>query len=141
MRYQVVLSHSIHDTYRASRLRHALRRHSLNVWPDGVLMPGTFKWHQNFRERIDEACCVLVLLSPNTLLSRWVALTIEHATEQGVPVLPVLVAGKADHILLASLEGLDWFDLRRNSVYPREIRELVNWVRARTHQERAAHTT
>ena len=134
MTAQVFLSCSVRDRHRVERLRHALELYNVATLPAvGMLTPGTRDWLATFEDSIEQSCCVLVCLSPNTMFSRWVQLGLEWALVCCKPILPILIDGKPDHILLASLEGDDWFDIRWSKHYRAEIEALVPLIRQHAH--------
>ncbi|MAS36002.1 MAG: hypothetical protein CL610_18485 [Anaerolineaceae bacterium] len=128
----VFLAYSFKDIRRARRLRESLRQHGLRVWPDRTLMPGTPDWKTQVQKRLAEAGCVVVILSKDAPLSRWVWQIAGDAHHRQIPILPVLMDGDAGHILLVELEGEDWFDLRWSKNYAREVRYLVDAIRQYT---------
>jgi len=126
MTVKVFLSCSVRDRHRVERLRHALELYNVVTLPQaGMLTPGTRDWIATYENSIAQSCCVLVCLSPNTMLSHWVQLGLDWARACGKPILPILIDGKPDHILLAALEGDDWFDIRWSKHYRAEIEALV----------------
>ncbi|RMF76158.1 MAG: toll/interleukin-1 receptor domain-containing protein [Chloroflexi bacterium] len=130
MNCDIFLSYSVHDRRAATRLRFILEYYGLSPWPNHIMTPGTREWLDNYQAVMDTACCALLLLSPTTMDSAWVALMLDYAHTHHIPVMPLLVSGKADHILLATLNGNgdDWFDLRWNSRYLSEVRALIRWI-------------
>jgi hypothetical protein len=128
----ILLSYSVKDLHSVRRLRDALNAHGLACWPNRVLTPGSDRWRANIKTAVAQAACVVVVLSPETLLSRWVTLALDYAVEFHIPVIPVVVRGEPGHVLMVKLDGLDWFDLRRTSRYKSEVEGLVTLVRSLT---------
>lgn len=125
----VFLSYSVKDLYGVRRVRDALTAQAIACWPARILTPGTDYWLANARVAASSAACIVVVLSPDTLESRWVALALKYAAEYGVPVIPAVVSGEPGHILLVKLDGSDWFDLRYRSRFAAEITALAALVR------------
>ncbi len=128
MRDLVFLTYSFKDIRRVRRLREALWRYNLRVWPNKTLMPGTPAWQAEVHERLAEALCVVAVLSKDATLSTWVHQAVGVARDYGIPVLPVVVDGEAGHILLVETDGEDWFDLRWSRNYASEVRAMVETI-------------
>lgn len=126
---QVFLSYSFKDLYAARRLSNALSERGLEVFPKRIFTPGSESWRANLKNAIARSACVVLILSPDTLASRWVELAFRYAQEYSIPIVPAVVSGQAGHVMLAELDGDPWFDLRRNSSYEREIESLAMLVR------------
>ncbi|MBZ0301828.1 MAG: toll/interleukin-1 receptor domain-containing protein [Anaerolineae bacterium] len=129
MRDSVFLTYSFSDIRRVRRLREALWMHGLDVWPAKSLTPGTPSWHAEVNLQLARAMCMVAVLSKNSLLSGWVWNALDYAHQHQLPVLPALVDGDPGHILLVTLEGRDWFDLRWSKNYLREVREMEAVIR------------
>ena len=78
---QVFLSHAHEDADLAKRLAQDLREAGLSVWmtPDSV-QPGE-QWASAIERGLDESKIFLVLLTPNSVKSRWVKKETLHALE------------------------------------------------------------
>jgi hypothetical protein len=125
----VFLTYSFKDLRRVRRLRDALRRHGLHVWPDKTLTPGTPAWNAEVHDRLAEAVCVLAILSKDAEQSSWLLQAVSDARLLRIPVLPVVIDGEAAHPMLFRLEGDDWYDLRWSKNYGREVGEMVTLIR------------
>jgi hypothetical protein len=125
----VFLTYSFKDMRRVRRLRDALRRHGLHVWPDKTLTPGTPAWQNAVNDRLADAVCVLAILSNDATQSNWVLQAISDARLLRIPVLPVVIDGEPANPMLFEIEGEDWFDLRWSRNYVREVREMVRLIR------------
>ena len=125
MSHLVFLAYSFKDRRRVQRLREALQLHGLPVWPDKMPAPGTPAWKAQVMERLNEAACIVAILSKDTMDSRWAMDALNYAEENNIPVLPVLVDGSPGHGLLVRLTGDDWFDLRWSRHFVQEMRALV----------------
>lgn len=125
MKSRIILTYSFRDIRRVQRLREALRRHGLDVWPDKTLTPGTPAWRAEIDARLNEALCIVVVLSRDTGLSGWVRQVIDFTHRNPVPVLPVVVDGEPGHHLLVELAGEAWFDLRWSKRYKSEVSALA----------------
>ncbi len=125
MMNHVILSYSFKDIERARRLRDALRFYGVNVWPSGVLTPGSPSWRAELADQIAQASCVIVIITKDTPQSYWVTAAVNQAAAFNIPILPVVMDGEPGHRLLVELKGDPWFDLRWSRNFGAEIRELV----------------
>lgn len=92
---QVYISYAQPDRIIVERLIEDLERRSLTVWSeDQGLPPGTPSWEQALRDAIRAAPVVLVVVSPYTRSSRYVADELRVAELYKRPVCPVWVAGE-----------------------------------------------
>jgi TIR domain len=121
----IFLSYSFKDIERARRLRDALRLYGVEVWPSGTLTPGSPSWRAELQAQIEQASCVVVILTRDTPQSSWVTTAINQAAKSNIPILPVVMDGEPAHRLLIDLQGDPWFDLRWSRNFAAEIRELV----------------
>jgi hypothetical protein len=129
LEHYVFLSYSFKDIHRARRLRDALHYYGWASWPNDTLTPGLPAWKKAMHERLDQAVCVVVILSKDTLLSNWVAKTLRYAITHDIPVLPVLMDGEPGHRLLIDLDGDSWFDLRWSRNFRAEMAELSEAIK------------
>lgn len=125
----IFLSYSTKDVHVVRRLRDALQKQGISVYPERVLTPGSDQWRANVEQNIALSACVLVALSPNTLTSTWVKIALDYARQYQIPVIPVVIRGDAGHILMVQLEGSVWFDLRYWSNFASEVKELSALLR------------
>jgi hypothetical protein len=72
-----------------------LRTAGLEVWVDEQkLTPGVPEWTKTIQNAIEQAACVVVLVSPAVKGSKWVDMELGYAETQGVDtIFPVLVSG------------------------------------------------
>jgi len=124
----VFLSYSFKDIERARRLRDVLQFYGVQVWPSGVLTPGSPSWRAELKEQIAQAACVVVILTKDTPDSNWVLTAINQALVSKVPILPVVMDGEPGHRLLIELKGDPWFDLRWSRNFAAEVRDLVSQI-------------
>lgn len=113
---KVFISYSHTDKEVAERLAHALNAGGVNVWWDSwELKPGDSIVSKIFESGLSEASHFLILLSPDSVRSRWVREELDVATvrriEDLVRVIPVLVR---DTDIPTSLRALLWVDLRND---------------------------
>jgi hypothetical protein len=108
----VFLSYSRKDTEIMHKVQDALRAGGLAVWTDEGLEPGTASWRAAIEESLGQASAVVVLLSPNAKISRWVDNEVGYAQTQHKVVFPILVAGDEASAVPISLINTQWVDGR-----------------------------
>jgi hypothetical protein len=88
------LSYSRKDTDAMSRVRDTLRAEGFEVWTDEKLTPGTTQWNKAIQQAIADSFGIVVLLSPDSKASDWVANEIAYAETHSLPIFPILVRGE-----------------------------------------------
>jgi len=113
---QVFLSHAHEDADLAKRLAQDLREAGLSVWmtPDSV-QPGE-QWASAIERGLDESKIFLVLLTPNSVKSRWVKKETLHALENEdvFTITPVLAKSCDVNQLSRFLNQIQHINLERN---------------------------
>jgi len=97
------VSYSRKDKPFVDRLMADLQSRGMTIWIDNIgLKPGTRNWESGLRTAIREACAVLLVASPDSRQSNYVADEVSIAEMYKVPVYPVWAAGSEwlDSILL-----------------------------------------
>lgn len=114
IRHHVFLSYSREDTAMMQRVKCDLLVESIAVWTDEGIWPGVPSWKWEIEHAIEDAHCVVVLLSPSAKQSAWVRRELDYAETQGVPIIPVVVRGTDSESIPFSLVGSQYIDLRSN---------------------------
>ena len=109
---EIFLSYSRRDSHVMRRLRNDLRRYGFTVWTDEGLMPGTKSWQCAIKQALEEASCLVVILSPDAQQSKWVEIVVTHAEEVGLPIFQVLARGTEQTAILFSLQQAQRVDIR-----------------------------
>ena len=91
----VYLAHAQPDRLLVDRLRSDLQQRGLATWADDQdLPPGTPSWEQALRDAIRAASALLLIATPRTRTSRYIADELRIAELYGRRVLPVWAAGE-----------------------------------------------
>ncbi|MBZ0288573.1 MAG: DUF4268 domain-containing protein [Anaerolineae bacterium] len=106
------LSYSRKDTDIMLRVRDALRAEGLSVWTDENLTPGTPQWNKEIQNAIANAAGIVVLLSPSSNESKWVANEIAYAGSHNLPVFPILIRGEEKDSVPIELIRVQRIDIR-----------------------------
>lgn len=123
----IFLSYSRVDTAVMRRVREDLHIVGLPVWTDETgLEPGTPDWEKAIERAIEQAGCMVALLSPDAKQSKWVAIEISFAEERGISIFPVLLRGEPSGAIPFRLTNYQWIDARSN--YNQAIQKLVESI-------------
>lgn len=106
------LSYSRKDTDVMIRVRDTLRAEGFEVWTDEKLTPGTPQWSQSIQRAITESFGIVVLLSPDANISKWVANEIAYAGVHKLPIFPILVRGEEHESVPIELVLVQRVDIR-----------------------------
>lgn len=139
MTHHVFLSYSRRDSRSMRRMKADLRAAGLTVWTDESLTPGTTAWMHVVENAICAAGCLVILLSPDSVKSKWVANEITFAQHHNIPIIPVLSRGDETLSLPLSLSSYQWLDMRRDRDYRRHWSKLIKAVH--THIARTRNTS
>ncbi len=110
----IFLSYSHRDTDIMRRLYDDLRKVGYSVWIDEGLEAGTPQWQETIDETIQQAQCMVVLLSPDAKTSRWVGAEITRAQRLNKRIYPVLAKGNDLTAVPLSLVTAQRVDVRQN---------------------------
>src|SRR3712207_4268095 len=69
---EVFLSHSHLDQHFATPLVEVLRRHGIPVWHSATNIVGAQQWHDEIGAALKRCDWFVVILSPNSVASKWV---------------------------------------------------------------------
>jgi hypothetical protein len=136
MLHHVFMSYSHEDSVIKSRIRATFRQSGLSIWSDADLIPGTSAWSIAIEEAIENAGCVIVLMSPAAKDSQWVNREIGYALAQQTPVIPVLVDGSDSSAIPIKLIDTQYVDLRTH--YERGMGQLILTIKNTVFKETAS---
>jgi hypothetical protein len=97
------ISYSRKDQSFAKKLAGDLRRHGIPVWLDDLALRAGDNWPQIIAEAIDKCQAMLVIISPDSMASKWVGNELSLADKKGKSIFPLLYRQ-------TSFPG--WFELR-----------------------------
>lgn len=94
---KLFISYSRRDIVLASNMAYALnRKHYYDVWIDFDSLRGGTLWEEELAKGIQQADCVVFLMSPDSVASPYCQAEIIHALKHGKTVVPVKVRGGVD---------------------------------------------
>ena len=111
----VFLSYAHKDNHYRKQVQKALEKRGLSVWVDDRgISPGTI-WQEAVQEAIDNACVVVVILSPDAKESRYVNRELNYADNQKKPIFPILARGNSKNAVPFVLSGIQYVNIGKAS--------------------------
>ena len=126
MNKQIFISYARNDYAFAHQLLSALRDINVEGWMDEADVAAGAAIGEAVRSAIRKSNAVVVLVSPNSLLSRWVDFEVGAAQALGKPVVPILLEGSE---LPETLQGIGSIDARDKPI-DNVVLELEKAVRS-----------
>lgn len=128
MSLDVFLSYSRKDNFAMERVRDDLRNAGLKVWVDTEgLEPGTVVWERSIEKAIQDAGCILTIMSPDAKNSEWVARELATAGFHNKLIYSLLVDGDESTSIPLRLATSQWIDGRKN--YKTAFESLVTAIK------------
>lgn len=128
MEHHVFISYSRRNADIMRRIHADLLAAELLVWTDENLIPGTESWKNAIENAIQNAGCVVVILTPDSKQSIWVERELDYARACALPIIPVLARGENEVSAVPfELINAQRVDIRGD--YAGNIRHLITAVR------------
>ena len=122
------ISYSRKDIDFARKLTDAFQGQDLDFWIDWEDIPPTVEWWQEIQKGIEEADIFLFLLSPDSAKSKVCKQEIEHATQNGKRLIPIVVKNiKAEDAPL-ELSHLNWIFFQKSSDFNVSLQKLTTAI-------------
>lgn len=121
----VFISYSRRDEAMMVRLRDDMQDERLIVWTDEALTPGDPSWQMAIESAIENAGCVVVVLSPEAKKSEWVRAELQYAHMHKVTIFPLLARGDEATAVPLSLTGAQFLDVRNEAKYASGVPKLI----------------
>ncbi|MBX3084504.1 MAG: SUMF1/EgtB/PvdO family nonheme iron enzyme [Anaerolineae bacterium] len=130
------VSYSRADYEFVQRLIGDLQRNNITVWVDREkLKPGTRNWEKAIKTALGESHTVLMVASPDSAESDYVADEIEYAELEGCAVLPIWASGEQWHRCVPLGRGkMQYIDMR-GELYSSKLSELLGQITVTTNKE------
>lgn len=107
----IFISYSSNDEVFARSLYEKLQAAGYPLWIDQKGIVGGDRWRYVLKEALEQTNVVLLLLSPSSEASPWVARERGFAEDQNIPILPLLIEGE----IWWDLKDLQVIDLREEA--------------------------
>ena len=124
-KHDVFLSYSHNDTEIMHGVRDDFRSKNLDVWTDENIESGI--WHQAVETALENARCVVVLLSPTAKKSEMVLKEVDYARVFKKIVLPIMILGDDQSSVPLILQGEQYRPLWDN-VEDQNFIKLINQI-------------
>lgn len=121
----IFMSYSRRDAAIMVRLRDDMQDERLIVWTDEALTPGDSSWQMAIENAIENAGCVVVILSPDAKKSEWVRAELQYAQMQKVTIFPLLARGNEATAVPLALTGAQFLDVRSENLYAAGVPKLI----------------
>ena len=108
---QVFISYSRQDTELAQQIHTSLEQAGFNVWSDAVIKPGD-DWEVQIDSALRASSHCIVLLSPDSIKSPFVATEYRYFLGRNKPVIPVLTGDIGFNDIPERLQRMQMLDLR-----------------------------
>lgn len=122
----VFISYSRRDIEVMRQVKLSLGTAGVITWTDENITPGTDLWQTLIEKALENAGCLVVLMSPWSKSSPWVRREIEYAQSFGLPVLPLLIHGDDRTAIPLALRGTQYVDVRKS--YDARISEILSSI-------------
>lgn len=138
-KHHIFLSYSRSDFKEMQTIRQEFENAGLDVWADQEIRSGS-EWPIEIEQAIQNAACMVVVLSPETVKSKWVRREIHFAERLGLRVFYLLVKGHekdivALEIITAQLINLQ-DELQRASKIARLVKEILDHLNIKLSDEK-----
>lgn len=128
MDHHIFLSYSRGDTAMMQRLRDDLRSNGFQVWTDENIEPGSPSWKMDIEKAIHGAGCLVIILSPDAVESKWVRAEIDFAELLQKPMYALLVRGEEINAVPFGLTTHQWIDMRAPHQYTSAYQMLIGAI-------------
>ena len=116
-----------------------LINHRLPVWTDEGIPPDTGNWLKSVQIAINQAYCLICVLTPNTAKSDWVMEELFYAKAKGVSIYMVLLDGDIQSSMIFGFSMVQITDVTEADIYEDRLRHLADAIR-RKHIEMLDNT-
>ncbi len=135
LKCDVFISYSRKDRDTMRAVRDALTQGRLVVWSDENLEPGSQDWRSDVQFAIENARCVVAILSPDAKNSEWVNEELNYAKIRRAPIFTLLARGDESNAVPFGVSGVQWIDMRadydealQDIVYEKALDQLVTSI-------------
>ena len=126
----IFISYSRGDLRLMERVRDALVRQGLNVWTDAGIEEGTPNWQLAIEKAIEEAECLVCVLTPTAKRSTWVREELVYATFQEKPIYMLHALGDYKQVAILGFTVAQLVDLRDPATFGPRMEQLARRIHA-----------
>ncbi len=121
----VFLSYSRENISLLWKVKRDLIATGIEIWTDENLQAGTPAWQDAIEKALDEALCLVVIMTPDAKKSKWVKREIGYAQVTDTRIFPLLALGEERDAVPLPLVNHQWIDVRDPKDYQTGIEKLV----------------
>lgn len=111
----VFLSYAHKDNHYRKQVQKALEKRGLSVWVDDRGISPGVSWQEAVQDAIDNACVVVVILSPDAKESRYVNRELNYADNQKKRIFPILARGNSKNAVPFIVSGIQFSNMGKVS--------------------------
>lgn len=111
----VFLSYAHKDNHYRKQVQKALEKRGLSVWVDDRGISPGVSWQESVQDAIDNACVVVVILSPDAKESRYVNRELNYADNQKKRIFPILARGSSKNAIPFIVSGIQFVSIGKVS--------------------------
>ena len=135
----VFVSYSRKDREFVERLRTRLTGLKRDVWMDVEDIPPTAKWRPEIFSAIESANAIIVVLSPDSVISQECAKEVAHAVKHNKRIVPIVCRDIDAKMVSPDLTELNWISFLPPKDFDTTLSTLIkaldadlDWLRAHT---------
>lgn len=112
-KHDVFLSYTHDAHFIMRRVREILTNAGFTVWNDDDIRSGA-EWHPAIEDAIRDADSIVIIITPSTRDSTWVAMEYVYAKTSAKCIFPLLVMGKDEKVIPDYVTHLQFVDVRND---------------------------
>ena len=124
----VFISYSRQNTAEMKQVQTALSKNGIVVWTDELLQPGTPDWQIAIEQSLENAACVLLILSADAKKSEWVRNELNYAREVEIPIIPFWISGEGHEVSMLNLITTQRIDARTPEIFDTAIDHAIQSI-------------
>lgn len=126
----IFISYSREDRRLMERVRDVLAGQGLNAWTDEGIEEGTPNWQLAIEKAIEEAECLVCVLTPAAKRSSWVREELVYATLQEKPIYMLHALGDYKQVAILGFTVAQLVDLRDAATFDSRLEQLGRRIHA-----------
>lgn len=123
------LSYSRRDIWVMRTVFQYLQTYSLDVWVDEKIEPGTQNWKKEITNSIDRSDGFIIIISPDSIASKWVNFELDHALNADKVIYPILSQTTAN--IPDKISAIQYADIRFEREVKRDFKDNMYRLVAR----------
>jgi len=121
----VFISYCHKDFDLLQRMKSMLSKNGIDFWNDEKIQQGTDNWEKRIALAIEQAGCVIAILSPDAKKSKWVSLELSYAEIHNIRVFPILARGDEANAVPIRLILTQRTSIKSESEFETELEDFI----------------